>query len=80
MPDPTRREGDKRMDRLETTVDKMSDDINQIKTKIYNGFEKSIKNTEEKVMKLSDKFDKMLWMLISISFILIAGQIVSHFL
>ena len=80
MSDPNRRHGDQKMDKLEATVDKMRDDITDIKTKIYNGFEKSIKNTECEVVRLANKLDKMLWMLLSISFILIAGEIVRHFI
>lgn len=98
MSDPNRRHGDHRMDKLESTVEKMRDDITDIKAKIYNGFEKSIKSTEskvnyidernredhkaliEKVSRLSGKFDKMLWSLVGISFILIAGKIVEHFI
>lgn len=75
-------------------LDKMSDDLIAIKTKIFNGFSHSIENTENKVKyideanreahnmllghidKLSTKFDRLLWGLVSISFLLIIGEIV----
>ena len=68
-----RRYEDARMDKLETTIEGMRDDIGDIKTKIYNGFSHSIASTEEKVNyidkrnreeheKLSTKLDKIFWM------------------
>ncbi len=52
---PERRFGDKRMDKLEATVETMQGDIAYIKTKIDNGFENSIKNTENKVNYIDER-------------------------
>ena len=45
----SRRNEDARMDRLETAIDKMGVEVSEIKVKIFNGFDKSIKSTESKV-------------------------------
>ena len=53
--EPNRRDGDDRMRRLESTVDKMQDDIIYIKTRIDNGFSTSIKSTENKVNYIDER-------------------------
>ena len=50
-----RRYEDARMDKLETTIEGMRDDIGDIKTKIYNGFSTSIKSTEDKVNYIDER-------------------------
>ena len=83
---PQRRDGDARMDRLEKTIEGMRDDIVDIKTKIYNGFEKSIKSTEDKVHyidernreeheHISKKIDKIFWMFGSAAIIIIIKEV-----
>lgn len=68
-----RRFEDVRMDKLEKTIEEMRVDIGDIKTKVNNGFDKSIKSTENKVdyidkinrkehESLSKKLDKIFWM------------------
>jgi len=90
-----RRVDDTRIIKMETTIDKMQDDIVYIKTKIDNGFSTSIKSTENKVnyidkrnreehkllmdsvVKLSGKFDRMLWFLVTSSIGISAGVILA---
>ena len=50
-----RRYGDARMDKLETTIEIMKDDLGQVKQKIFNGFSHSIASTEEKVNYIDDR-------------------------
>ncbi|MDA3814608.1 MAG: hypothetical protein PF570_10200 [Candidatus Cloacimonetes bacterium] len=52
-----RRYGDARMDKLETTIRHICNDVTDIKTKIYNGFEKSIKNTEARVTRFENRYE-----------------------
>ena len=49
-----RRSTDKRMDKLEATVEKMQGDIVYIKTRIDNGFSTSIQSTENKVTYIDE--------------------------
>ena len=44
-----RRTDDLRITKIETTIDKIQDDVNLIKTKIFNGFSSKIDSTENKV-------------------------------
>ena len=79
-----RRHEDKRMDKLESVVESMRSDIVEIKTKINNGFEHSIKNTENKVNYIDErnreehkllmgKLDKILFLWVSGSIAIILG-------
>lgn len=79
--------GDDRMDKLEKTIESMRVDIGDIKTKIYNGFDKSIKSTENKVKYidernreehkyLSKKLDKIFWMFGAAAIAVIIKEIV----
>ena len=92
MTEQLRRADDMRIEKIESNVEKMQDDIVYIKTRIDNGFSTSIKSTENKVQYideqnneahkslkddirlLSGKFDKLLWALVSVSFLLIVGE------
>lgn len=40
---------DKRLDKIDTTIEGMSKDLELVKQKIYNGFSHSIESTENKV-------------------------------
>lgn len=75
------------MDRLEATVEKMRDDITYIKTKIDNGFDQSIKSTENKVnyidtrnreehKLLMGKLDKLMWLFVAAAIAIIIKEIV----
>ena len=88
---PERRYGDVRMDKLEATVETMQGDIKTmqkdityIKTRIDNGFENSIKSTENKVnyidarnreehKLLMGKMDKIIFLLVSGSISIVIG-------
>lgn len=52
---PDRRYEDKRLDKIDTTIDTMQGDITYIKTKIDNGFSTSIKSTEDKVNYIDER-------------------------
>ena len=88
---PNRRHEDVRMDKLELTVEKMQDDITYIKTKIDNGFEQSIKSTENKVnyidkrnreehKLLMSKLDKLMWIFLSAAVAIIIKEVVQGLL
>ncbi len=49
MSDVINRYEDKRMDKLEKTIDDIKEDLGEVKQKIFNGFSHSIKSTEDKV-------------------------------
>jgi len=82
-----RRQDDARMDKLESIVEDMRSDIGEIKTKINNGFDKSIKSTENKVNYIDErnreehkllmgKLDKLLWLFISGAIAIIIKEII----
>ena len=84
---PLRRQDDKRMEKLESIVEDMRSDIGEIKTKINNGFDKSIKSTENKVNYIDErnreehkllmgKLDKLLWLFISGAIAIIIKEII----
>lgn len=52
---PDRRYEDKRLDRIDLTIETMQEDITYIKTRIDNGFSTSIKSTEDKVNYIDDR-------------------------
>ena len=53
-----RRYEDARMDKLETTIETMKDDLGLVKQKIFNGFSHSIASTENKVDYIDKQNDK----------------------
>ena len=57
MPETMRRTDDMRIEKIETSVGKMQDDIVYIKTKIDNGFSHSIKNTEDRLTRFESRYD-----------------------
>lgn len=87
MSDATlRRQDDKRMENLEFEVKGMRKDIGDIKTKINNGFDNSIKNTENKVNYIDErnreehkaimgKIDKIIFLWISGSITIFIGAV-----
>ena len=50
-----RRAEDIRMTKMETTIEKVQDDVSLIKTKIFNGFSHSIASTENKVNYIDEQ-------------------------
>ena len=84
---PDRRHEDVRMDKLETTIEGMRDDIVDIKTKIYNGFSHSIETTEKKVDYIDErnreehkllmgKLDKLMWFFVSGAVAIIIKEVI----
>ena len=55
MSDVINRYEDKRMDKLEKTIDNIKDDLGQVKQKIFNGFSHSIASTEDKVNYIDER-------------------------
>jgi len=88
MSDATfRRQDDERMGKLEKVVEDMRSDIGDIKSKIYDGFDKSIKSTENKVNYIDErnreehkllmgKLDKLMWLFISGALAIIIKEII----
>ncbi len=93
---------DVRIGKLEEKVDKIQATVTDIKVKINNGFDKSIKNTENKVdyidkrntkehdeiknaftamsKELRSDYKKILWALGGVSFFLVVGKAMEHFI
>ena len=83
---PFRRQDDMRMEKLESIVEDMRDDIGEIKTKINNGFTHSLQNTENKVNYIDErnreehklimgKMDKILFLWLGGSVTVVAGVV-----
>ena len=92
MSDYTRRADDMRITKIENVLEDVRKDMVLVREKIFDGYDHSIKSTENKVTyideqnkedhktlrddihRLSGKFDKLLWALVSISFFLLVGE------
>ena len=74
-----RRYEDARMDKLEANIESMGKDLGLVKQKIFNGFDKSIKSTENKVNYIDERnreeHEKLMGKLDKILFLWISGSI-----
>ena len=82
-----RRYEDARMDKLESVIETIKDDLSLVKQKIFNGFSHSIKSTEEKVNyidernreehhNLMSKLDKIIFLWVSSSISIVIAVII----
>ena len=52
-----RRTDDMRIEKIEESIEKLRDDVTEIKTKINNGFSHSIHNTEERLTRFENRYE-----------------------